>query len=956
MIFKRFLKKKPIGGPGEEDQALLSRTARESDDVTARRDACRRLMALRELREIAASDPDPGVRDIAQARLRNLVCGTEEPGLPLAERLHEVAVANDPRLLEAIATTANEGEVRRSAIDRIGTPSVLTACALRDPLASNRRAAIERLADKAALEQITRQIGKKDKRVYRLAREKLRAIAEQESLPLKIRSQCSELCERVERLGRHGNWEQDRGLLDCIERDWAPLQPRADDELRTRYEVARERFLADYAAYRESQAELLAEAHRQDARRTLLHALLAELAAASESDDDATLKALRERALRIREDDTVTLPEAEKAELDRRLGQSLTDLARHQERLADRRRRQGRARTLHTKITERLAQTQPLDLAKTQPLLKEAQTLLGEEILAAEQARALRDDLAGLEQRIEKQRHHAEHRLAEVPNKIESLTEALTDGELKRAEPLLQSLQAAIDLAQASNLPSTAYAEAQHQIQQAAPRVKELQGWRRWGAEQQRAALCQDIDALLASDAPPETLAPRLREIQRSWKALDQGGSPADQRRWQRFHTAAEQVYERCRPYLEQQATEREANRQARERLCEDLERFLAQVDWERMDWKKAVKAAREMHRNWAAIGPVEGRHRKGLERRFRNAIKQLDQRLDAERKRNRRFREELIAEVAALVEHSDLDRAIEATKECQRRWHTTVAGRKADENALWQRFRDACDAVFGRRRAQLEARDAELNDNLAVRTAICDEAQTLAEADAPPAQIETLLRELDGRWRESAPLPVPRGAAHDLDRRWRAARQGILERLRVQRDAERRASLDLLARQAELCTRLEQALITEDSATLDLTAIKTKWSALPRQTEETLQTAIGARFATALALLERGDPIPDEVLDENHQEREVLCLQLEILAKVDSPAELADERLAFQVSRLTERMAAGEKDPLANAAGLLSKWYLCGPFPAAPQLEERFAGARDALASSERREEVEAA
>jgi hypothetical protein len=955
MIFKRFLKTKPSGGPTADDQALLTRTAREGDDVTARRDACRRLTSLRDLREIAAADSDPGVRDIARARLRNLICGADEPRLPLAERIHEAAVTSDAGLLEAIATTAHEGELRRSAIDRIGSPATLTACALRDPLASNRRAAIERLADKSALEQITRQIGKKDKRVYRLAREKLRAIAEQESLPLKIRGQCLELCERIERLGRHGTWEQDRGLLDCIERDWAHLGPRADGDLRERYDAARARFLADYAGYRESQAQQLAEARRLDERRAALRALLEDLGAARDSDDDAALEALRTRAEGLRADSAAALPDTERADFERQLDGALAALARHQEQRTERRRRQGRAATLHARIAEALDQNQPLDLTKSRPLLNEGQALLGEGILAAGQAQALGEDLTNLAQRLEKQRHQAEQRLAQVPGKLEALAAALADGELKRAEPLLQSLRASIDLAQASGLPRKAYAEAQRQVQQAAPRIKELQGWRRWGSEQQRAALCQAIDELAASDAPPETLAPQLRDIQRAWKALDQTGSPADQGRWERFHAAAEQVYERCRPYLEQQAAEREANRLAREQLCAELERFLAEVDWERMDWKKAVKAAREMRRGWAEIGPVEGRHRKGLERRFRNTIKQLDRRLEAERTRNRRDREGLIAEVEALVEHPDLEQAIEAVKACQRRWQTTVAGRKSEENALWRRFRSACDAVFERRRAQYEARESELHDNLAVRTALCDEAQALAEAEATPTEIEAALRDLEGRWREAAALPIPRAAAQDLERRWRATHHQALAHARERRAAARRASLELLARQAELCTKVEQALLAEDATRLDLTSVKAEWSALPRQ-EEALQTAIGARFATALALLERGEPMPAELLDENHREREGLCLQLEILAQVDSPAELAEERLAFQVSRLTERMAAGEKDPLANAAGLLSKWYLCGPFPSAPRLEERFAQARAALARGARTDAVEAA
>jgi hypothetical protein len=957
MIFKRFLRPKRPAPDAAETQASLSRIARESWDVAARRDACRGLARLADLRGIAADDSNAGVRDIAAARYRNLLCGNDEPHIPLEERLAELCQATDERVIAAVATGAREPELRHAAIERATSAKVLASCALRDPLSTNRQAAVERLTDKSALEQVTRQIGKKDKRVYRLAREKLRAIAEAEALPLKIHQQGSELCEKMERLGRHGNWEQDRGLLDLIEQDWASIATEVEEALCHRYLSARERFLAGYDAHREGNAQQLAAAQDHAERKAALQTLIVEITAGSQLDDASAVQALRERAERQWQEGRATLPATERTDLDKQLDQALAGLMRHAEQLTQRRRSRARAATLHETITHLLDQPEPLNLPRTKALATEAGRLVAEGHSDRELAQRLEEAATRLAQRSEKQRQHVEQRLSQLPSKLEALGRALDDGELKRAEPLLQSLQACIDLAQASGLPKHAFADAEQQIGLAAPRIKELQGWRRWGADRQREALCEAVEALNDSDTPPDALADRLRELRQSWKALDQSGAPADHRRWERFQSAAENVYERCRPFLEQQAAEREANRRAREELCEELEQFLAQVDWERMDWKKAVKAAREMRRSWATIGPPEGRHRKVLERRFRAAIKQLDRRLETERAASRRFREALIAEVEALVAEPSLERAIEAAKDCQRRWHTTVAGRKADENALWQRFRDACDAVFDRRRVQLEARETELQDNLATRAAVCDEAQSLTKAQLPPQQIEASLEELEQRWRETASLPVPRAAAQGLDRRWRGARQQVLDRLRQTRDAARRASLDLLARQAELCTRIEQATIDGEGAGLDLAPIKSAWSDLPRQDDEALQTAIGARFATALAMLEHGKSISPELIRENDEEREALCLQLEIIAQIDSPAELANERLAFQVTRLAERMEAGEKDPLAtSAAGLLTKWYLCGPCSAAPNLEQRFARAREAIDRSREREADEAA
>ncbi|MEY6433663.1 DUF349 domain-containing protein [Thioalkalicoccus limnaeus] len=940
MIFERFLKKRRVDAA---DPRALDREIRDSDDVAARREACRRLSGLADLRRIAAADPDAGVRDVAWARYRHLLCGLAEPRLPLDERLAELAATDDERTLEQIATTAHEPEMRHAAIERVTSAATLGQCALRDPLAGNRQTAVERLTDKAALERVAREIGKRDKRVYRLAKDRLKAMAEQEARPLRIRAQCAELCEKIERLGRFEQWEQDRGMLDLIERDWARIADEADETSRTRYDAGRARFLAAFEEYRAWNDERAAKQRALAERHAAIEALLAELNDAVASGDEVRIVALRERAEQLTTADP-TAAETKKTGADKRLAEALDQLQQQLTRLRDDRAHHEQARALLVRLADTLALTQPLNKGQVLPLIQDARRLGGDRRLPADLAEALHEAGTTLEQRWQKQRQHAEQRLTQVPAKLAALTESLTAGELKRAEPLLQSLQATIDLAQASGLPRQAYGEIQHHIRATAPRVKELQSWRRWGADQQREALCQAVNELVERDLPDEALVDELRQLQTAWKSLDQGGAPADQRRWEQFQASADQVYQRCRPYLERQTAEREANRRAREQLCQELETFLDRVDWDRMDWKKAVKAEREMRRSWSELGPVEIRHRRPLERRFHAALRRLDRHLDTERTRNRHLREELIAEVEALAEQPDLDRAIEAAKACQQRWHTTVPGRKADENALWRRFRAACDLVFGRRRAQIEARTSEQQDNQASREAICDEALALATSEASASEIEQALREIDQRWRDTSHLPVPRQAAAAISQRWRNARQTVRDSLRQRKERDRRASFALLAEQAEICALVERTVTDDRPDPDDLAALKTRWSGLPRHPDEGIQTAIGARFATALAMAERGDPPPLELLAENQEEREALCLKLEILAQVDSPAERVGDRLALQVARLTERMAAGEQDPLANAAGLLAQWYLCGPAPADPALEQRFARACDAL------------
>lgn len=951
MIFKRFLSPKSQRPGLPPDQEGLLAIVRGEADNALRREACRHIHRLPALREIAEADADAGVRELAMAHYRRLLCGGHNGEAPtLAERLAELATLSDQRVIEQVAAAAVEPQVRLAAIARLEGPEALIACACNDALAANRSAAAERIAERAALERLLRSIGRRDKNVHRIARQRLKEIHEREARPARVRAQCAELCEKLERLGRFESWQQDLALLELIDRQWAEIEADADAESRSRYQALRERFLAAYQAYRAEHAAEIAAQEAREALRQERAGLLDELAACAALTDESELNR-RLADIDARWAGLAALPEAEQPALDRRYGALSVQLAAHRQTLAEDRRRAARLRKLAQAAEKALGDGKPLEHQRIRALLDETRQLLAAERTDPALVERLSALAAQLEERLAKQRQHAEKRLADMPGKLDELEAAIEGGELKHAEPLYQSLLAGLELVRASGLPKSGYADCEARLHGLAPRVRDLQTWRKWGADQHRHALCEAMEELLAADLPLEAIHLRLHDLQMEWKGLDQSGSPVNHALWERFHALSDQVYTRCKPYLETQATEREVNRRHREALCAELEHFLDKVDWARMDWKKAARAEREMRQAWAAAGETEGRHRKGLEKRFHAAIKRLDERLTAERARNQAHKRDLIARVEALVSAPNLDRAIEETKQLQRQWHTTVPARQKDENRLWQQFRTACDAVFARRREQQEAATAELHEHLRQREALCDEVDALAAADLDEHELAAALRGLEARWRDASALPLPRQGATAVAQRWRDARGRVQERIAALRERAQRESMALLERQAALCEGLERGTI--DPATAD-----TQWQALPKHRDTERQRAIAGRFAAALAAARAGDtPLAERqaAFAANGERRAEICLRLEVLAGIDSPPEHREERLALQVARLKDHMREGEGDPLQGGERLIDAWYLCGPAPQeiAAALDARFARARTALEQSERKSEA---
>ncbi|EGV28827.1 protein of unknown function DUF349 [Thiorhodococcus drewsii AZ1] len=954
MLFQRFLKKRKQAAEAtqqavaSQNQQTLTEQALSHADPGTRSKAIRQVVSPSVLTRILAQDADSGVRSDALERLMQILCEKTQPLPPRDELLAAFADIQDDELIERIAQHGVAPELRRSAIERTGSQPVLAHCAVHDALAANRARAIERLEDRAGLEQVVHDIGKRDKNVLRTAREKLRLIAVREEHPKRIRAQCEDICSKIERLGRLGNWTQDRALLDHLERQWGTIQDEAEPEWHARFQAECERFLTAYEEYRRENAAQIATQEAQEAARAEREGLIQELADAAALTEESELQAAGER-IAASWDALPAAPDTTQRDLDARYRTGFQALEARRKALSDRRLANERLAKLTHSIERLLGESKPLDHKQVKTLLEQGRTLAAE---ASENAltEAFTAQSERLDARFKHQRKSAEQRLRQFPERLEELEAHLDSGELKKADPIHQSLQAALELIHMSGLQPATATELGQRLRVLAPKLRELQNWRRWGADQHREGLCAEMESLIDKDLPLAAVAEQLRSLQADWKGLDKTGSPANKALWERFQAASEQVYTRCRPFMEAQAAEREANAVARERVCAQLEDFLSKVDWERVDWKKILRAERETRQAWAAIGPTDPRQRKKLERRFHQRLKTLDQRLERERRQNQAHKQNLVEQVRALIEHPDLDTAIEQTKALQREWHTTVPARQKDENKLWQEFRAVCDAVFERRAAIQQAHANEMRDHLSARDALCDEALAFAETESDPQRLSTALRDFESRWRELESRPIPRQSASQSNQRWRDVRAAFESRRRAAEDRHRQAALELLQRQSELCERLESSLLDNDPEGTDPASAQQAWQQLPKQTDADLQQALETRFEFAQAAAT--DPKQREKLrkrrEANDQRLSQLCLQLEIIAGVESPPEQAQQRLEYQVARLSERMMEGEEDPLEGTTRLLQDWYLCGPAADNTTLSQRFERVRLKLWSSQ--------
>ena len=558
-----------------------------------------------------------------------------------------------------------------------------------------------------------------------------------------------------------------------------------------------------------------------------------------------------------------------------------------------------------------------------------------------------------LRARLERQARLHDQELAEVQSLVEQLDRALTQGALQQAlsfrDQARSRLKANLALSRGE------MHELERDLNAFEPRINELRGWRRWGTFQAREHLCEEAETLAAAAEAqePPTLAARVKQLRATWKALDGSEGAAPRPLWERFNAACERAYAPAQAWYEAQHLERQENLAAREALCEELERFEAATDWSEVNWRDADRFRRQLHNRWLQLGPVNWNDRKTVNRRYRQALKALDLHLDQERRRDWARRQQLVERVRGLVELEDLDQAIEGAKQAQGEWSPTVLSARNKEQNLWREFRAACDGIFARRQAQFQAQDAERLANLRHKEALCVELEELAgQDDTTVLRAFNRVQEIEDRWEATG--PAPRDSFRAVQRRFAQAREAYLERhRRAERNRAREALLAL--RQGErLVHRLEAAL---EGGEVDLQALRAQWRELP-----TLPRGLGAglegRLEAAGRALEAGPEAAGKraaALADHLEAAKVLCLRMEILADVETPEAFAQERLEYQVSRLSESLTSRTTEPtqrdlLDQARELALEWHALGVLPDAwwQRLTERFEGAQDALLTRE--------
>ena len=481
--------------------------------------------------------------------------------------------------------------------------------------------------------------------------------------------------------------------------------------------------------------------------------------------------------------------------------------------------------------------------------------------------------------------------------KIEAMEAALSHGSLGAAADLDKALKDSKGVRLSPAL--------SERLAHARAELKRLSDWARWGGNVSREELIKAVEHLGTQNLAMSELAKKVGSMRDRWKSLDTLSGSAPKSLWERFDAACTATYAPAAAHFKHLADERHTNAAKAEALIAEAAAETARLhSGEAVDWKHMALTVQRLRLAWSHLGAIDRKDKKRLDQQFTDALNVMQGPLEVQRKDEVASREELIAQVSAL---NPADRhSLDALKALQERWQEHARAlplERKSEQALWQRFRAACDAVFAKRKESAHAADAERRAHQEAKEAICVRLEQAA-AGADAASAAKLLREAAAEWHAIG--PVPRAAEGKVEKRHQAAVAALQHHIDVAKASASRAQASALRDKLRVCQDLEGQLAdpAQDPASTDWNA---RWSALPALAAD-YERALKGRFDAALAALAAGRQAYAATLEHNRATLLHEVLRLEIAAGIDSGSEFARERLKLQVETLQSSLKSGQK------------------------------------------------
>ena len=291
---------------------------------------------------------------------------------------------------------------------------------------------------------------------------------------------------------------------------------------------------------------------------------------------------------------------------------------------------------------------------------------------------------------------------------------------------------------------------------------------------EEKKAIIEDLKQLVDGNDDVSSAFPAFREIQNRWKAVGPVPATAFRDINSTYQFNVERFYDKVKINRELRDLDFQKNLEVKEKFCEAAEKLA-----ENENIVSAFNELQKLHEQWKEFGPVAKEFRDSIWARFQAATAVINKRyqghfeeLKSKQKENLAAKEALCEkveeiaarEVASSEQWNAFAKEIEAV---QAEWRKIGFATKKENQKIYDRFRAACDAFYGRKREYYSQFRTEMDGNLEKKLELIRQANELKLSTEWKKATEKFI-ELQKQWKEIG--AVPRKKSEQLWKQFRGA------------------------------------------------------------------------------------------------------------------------------------------------------------------------------------------
>ncbi|MDD2832029.1 MAG: DUF349 domain-containing protein [Bacteroidales bacterium] len=270
--------------------------------------------------------------------------------------------------------------------------------------------------------------------------------------------------------------------------------------------------------------------------------------------------------------------------------------------------------------------------------------------------------------------------------------------------------------------------------------------------------LCEKAEVLV--DEPNVVSAfHRLQKLHEEWRETGPIAREMREPMWERFKKSTTAINKRHQEYFEEQKKLQRQNLEAKIVLCEKAEIIAQETVDSGINWNKKAKDLEVLQKEWRTIGFATKKENQKVYDRFRAACdkfysekREFYAQFKKEMQENLERKVALCEQAEAINMSDDWRRTTDQLIHFQKQWKELGPVPRKQAEAIWKRFRTACDVFFTRKAEHFSKMESSYEENLAAKETLL---RDLASFD--PSTIDNLaaaMREFQNKWNQIGFVP----------------------------------------------------------------------------------------------------------------------------------------------------------------------------------------------------------